>query len=404
MNVMVTYNISIEDGLDLAKEVFSENDLRFFLTLGYDVFKACSARELDKLCNDKHQEYIESLVAQRVKEYDETVYRLQNENVTLADKLASKHQLDILNVTKKYDVETVKKDTIITMLEKQKDDLHQRVKDLQAELNEGVYKRLQDELASKDMELKLMKSTNAAKGVIGENMIIEILKNMYPDAELNSTRKVAHECDIQMRSRDGDLVVFESKYKSAIDKNDVNKFVNDVKGMGDTVTGGIFISILSRNIPGKGNISMEFMKDTGTPIIYMGFSNEQEFNMLFPFYVQSFIRVITALKTREEKQVIDPNEILDEVQFYLQIANDNIKKLDDFKTRFSKFATDIDKNNRTLLERIEKYISKHCVSMSSQAQPSTSPKRRRRTCHVCETCGDEFTALKSLKDHMKTHN
>lgn len=395
---MATYVVTFDAPNDLTRDNLSPNDVKFFLTLGYDVFKACAARELDRLCHEKHEQHIQQLVTQRVKDYEETVYRLQQENVTLTDKLASQHQMELLNVSKKYDIENGKKETMIGVLEK-------RVKDLHMELSEGMYKRLQEELAAKDMELKLMKTTNAAKGVIGENIIIEQLKNVYPDADLNSTRKVAHECDIQMRTRNGDLVVFESKYKTSIDKNDVNKFMNDVKGMSDTVSGGVFISILSRNIPGKGNMCMEFMKDSGVPVAYMGFANESEFNLAFPFYVQAYIRVMEALKTREDKNIVDPNDVLDEVQFYLQVANDNIKKLDEFKGRFNKFAADIDKNNRTLLERIEKYISRHCLSMASQqAQPSsTSPKRRRKATHTCATCGDEFTTAKALKEHIRTH-
>ncbi len=116
-------------------------------------------------------------------------------------------------------------------------------------------------------------NTSTRKGEIGEQMIIEILKEFYSKAIITNTSKEVHCCDVLFKSDNPHIkCIIEVKKKQSIEPRDVTKFKNDVKiQQGNGINCALFISMDSNNIPTKGNFHLEFQNKI--PVLYVCLKN-----------------------------------------------------------------------------------------------------------------------------------
>lgn len=255
---------------------------------------------------------------------------------------------------------------------------------------------LENIIQQKDAELMTLKTCNFVKGFTGENIILSFLRETYPRHEIHHTGKVAHEGDIQMiDTKDDSLIVIESKYKQAIDKNDVEKFCRDVstvcqKDGSVKCVGGIFVSLLTRNIPGKGDAHFEMIGNV--PVMYVGFSNTDEFSVYFKKYIEMFNTLCKFYKA-QGTTLSDVSEFIDEMNFYFNMLIKNKTRIEDFKsnclTKLTKFVGDIETDNKMLLTRIEDILKKN-------------NSLKYTNMHMCGKCGEAFSQKRLLTKHMKS--
>lgn len=106
------------------------------------------------------------------------------------------------------------------------------------------------------------------KGSKGECRVREIIKDYYKNSVINDTSGVAHAGDMRLSIPDTNFVcLIEVKNKKYVTEDDVLKFLNDVETNKKEVTCGLFVSILSENIPTKGSFHIEIKN--ALPIIYV---------------------------------------------------------------------------------------------------------------------------------------
>lgn len=255
---------------------------------------------------------------------------------------------------------------------------------------------LESIIQQKDAELSTLKTCNFVKGMTGEGLLMNFFKEQYPKLVVNHTGKAAHEGDIQLVDVAQDtLIVVESKYKQSIDKNDVDKFCRDVsmvaqKDVSTVCIGGLFVSLLTRNIPGKGDVYFEVIGNV--PVMYVGFSNTEEFAVYFKRYADMFFELCKFYKQQgAQKSSID--EVLEEVNFYFNMLVKNKTRIEDFRTnclsKLNKFVTDIETDNKLILNRVEGMLKKNnCV--------------RYDNVYCCERCGEVFSNKRLHTKHIKT--
>jgi len=153
------------------------------------------------------------------------------------------------------------------------------------------------QLAQLQQQLAILRKSNAGKGVLGEATIATYLRHHFPAHELRDTGKIKHSCDIHLKSPSTSaFVAVESKYKETITRQDVDKFLTDVEYMtttqGASFRAAAFISVRTRNIPGKGELHLEFHKNK--PLIYIGLPSEDAIAPDDPF-VSRCIRILLLL-------------------------------------------------------------------------------------------------------------
>lgn len=251
-------------------------------------------------------------------------------------------------------------------------------------------------LQQKDTEIATLKTCNFVKGATGENVIINLLREYYPKNIIQHTGKVAHEGDIQMiDTKEESLIVIESKYKQSIDKNDVDKFCRDVSNVSQkenstTCIGGLFVSLLTRNIPGKGDAYFEMIGNV--PVMYVGFSGLDEFNIYFKKYLDMF-NELCKFYVHQGVQKSSVDDVLDEMNFYFNLLIKNKTRIEDFKTscltKINKFVCDIETDNKVILNRLEDMLKKN-------------NSLKFKNLNACERCGEIFSNKRLLTKHVKT--
>jgi len=255
---------------------------------------------------------------------------------------------------------------------------------------------LENVIVQKDVELATLKSCNFVKGVTGESLIINFLRETYPKNIVKNTGKTAHEGDIQMIDvKDDTLIMIESKYKQAIDKNDVEKFCRDISTVaqkdGSTqCIGGLFVSLLTRNIPGKGDAYFEMIGNV--PVMYVGFSNTDEFNVFFKKYFDMFNELCRFYQQQGSKKS-SVDDMLEDMNFYFNMLIKNKTRIEDFKanclSKLSKFVTDVETDNKLILSRIEQVLRKN-------------NSLKFKNLNSCDRCGEVFSNKRLLNKHVKS--
>ena len=224
------------------------------------------------------------------------------------------------------------------------------LKNIVNEFCEGELNKLRQLVAEKDNEIKSLRNTNAVKGVIGENLIMDILKDIFRDASIVNTGKHAHECDIQMTDSIGNLIAFESKYKTTITKGDIDKFYYDVENL-PGLHGAVFVSINSCNIPGKGDVCIEF---ANVPLLFIGFNGADDFSAHFPSIVRMFVKFCEVAKKQEpsEEEHVDVNALLDDIEQCLSTMIKNNARISKFHSMVDKAIDELEANNKDIIDRI----------------------------------------------------
>ena len=241
-------------------------------------------------------------------------------------------------------------------------------------------------LKEREEEIKTLKNTNHVKCFLGENLVQTQLANWYPADAIEHTGKTAHEGDIHW-TYDKKIILIECKYKKQIQKIDVDKFYADMKKT--KYAGGIFISIVTPNIPTKGDSCIELLDNM--PIMFLGFSSEEDFinraHVLFDIF-KKLVVICQVNKTITSDSVIDRCFL--ELNFILSTISKNKIKWDEFKTNFHKYYESFANDNNNLITRIEKILLDNSRLIGNGA-----------SFDACAGCDQVFDNKRKLLYHQK---
>jgi len=316
-------------------------------------------------------------------------------------------QEENLNLVKQLDEEISKYQSIISDKNTKIKELDNALKSMISEFCEGELKKLKHALLEKEAEIKTLKNTNAAKGMIGENLIMDTLRRVFTSHDIQNVGKIAHECDIHMHDDHGNIIAFESKYKNNITKYDLDKFYSDMLGFDQNVIAGVFISINTRNIPGKGHMRIEKLEKPTTdqivPILFVGFDHQAHFLEHFPEMIKMFMNIVSLFQELCPEQEdtltpqIDTDELFEHIQQTIDRLMSNMGKMADFKQHTQRFIADMEEQNKSITANLLTLLTKHGKTQTTNRSKSS------RTIYTCEKCNKEvFTNKKHLARHMKS--
>ena len=137
-------------------------------------------------------------------------------------------------------------------------------------------------------------------GAMGEQEVLEMIKNIRPKFETTLVSATGHVADIHSIDHSHHIkYIFEIKHKQHITKDDVNKFKDDVASMQQSETVntiiGVFISLNSDTIPLIGNISI----NKSTIYLTKKYFTIESLSILFKMIETYFIHIDAKNKTEK---------------------------------------------------------------------------------------------------------
>lgn len=266
-------------------------------------------------------------------------------------------------------------------------------------------KKLQDELKERDMTIASLKNTNYCKGIQGETMIRDILMEAFSDYQIEDKSGYAAESDLHMINKHDEFIAIESKYKSIITPQDVDKSIRDLQYLkdkyGQRFVGYIFYSLNTTNIPRKG-ISFEVIEDI--PIMWYGTNIKSD--TFRPQEIVNIAKVIITLSQSLKVRNVSMNdtvelcnEMLDQITSNKKVTEQVYDTIHTMEDQVKKLQT----TNNTLYDKLMTYMTKQGISISvSTSKQGTKRQQVQHTgSYECVKCGKTYTRQSDLTKHNK---
>ena len=228
---------------------------------------------------------------------------------------------------------------------------------------------------------------SSAKGKMSENLVLNTLKDMYPNAEIYSVGQTKETCDIMLVRNNKPKILVENKdWRRPVIQEEVKKFMRDI----DTQKCcGLFLS-QNTTITTKDNF--EINVHDGNVLVYVHCANND------PEKIKIALDIIDAfsntLKILEEESSSDQDmnviskEVTDhinaEYQTFLSKKNKTIKIAKEFI--------------QTLVKQIEEFTIPSLETYLLSKYSLSSSK------YVCEFCGFVGKSQQSKSAHMRGCN
>ena len=168
------------------------------------------------------------------------------------------------------------------------------------------------------------------KGSLGENVVMDILIDKFPNYLVENMSKVPHSGDIQLTLPTGIKIIVEVKnYNKTIDQEQIDKLKFDMRF--NNIKGALFVS-LNSGIVGKKKFELEFFKNNA----------DDYFIIYFPYSMHKSIP--------DKKNIISHNSIEDSIsnlsiklEFGICVVQNIITKLNSNSTyTLNKFFSNVE--------------------------------------------------------------
>jgi hypothetical protein len=342
-------SITIHVSDEIAESGLTGEILSSFLDIGYLLYKHHVLQKVNDLVDGN----IEAIVSQR---YEEKMLNFQRENL----ELVKRHETEIQHKS----VSLAHMTEVVGELKEERRALKAKLDELYQSIYVDSVQKLKEDIKQRDLEISMLKGSNAVKGTMGEATIAEELRKTFPSCEVTNTGKVAQACDLHM-TLEGDLgtIAIESKYKTCIEKRDIDKFTRDMTVLSENkkIIGGVFVSIISPNIPHKGCMCIEYVDST--PVVYLAYTDQDAFRSEFGRHIRMFVSLCTFLQEHSKSSEDTSHdallhEVMEEVKFLQGFFNKNKKRADDIKTKFLKYISDAEDESKVVMERLEGLVKR----------------------------------------------
>lgn len=277
-----------------------EKELNIFLSLGYNISKCYNPKVDDNILDDKIQNLIQSLETKT------------NEREIKLNEIMSSFTSKVFE---KINENSNKMDT--------------------------TSEKINTHLITSIKEITGKSNISTHKGQIGENYVLNTLREAYPNAHTESTVSVSHQSDIQFKQKNEPDILIEIKnYSNTVPSKEVEKFKNDLKNTGYKY--GIFMSFNQKISLIHNKIEIEKYEDI--TILYGSCLNYDKASILMPI---EFINYLS--KTDVSKSNINMS--------YLSETCDNIcisvKELDELYNTLDKNTEKVKKERRTIMSSLD---------------------------------------------------
>jgi hypothetical protein len=303
---------------------------------------------------------------------------IEMERKRIHDEIHGSYQITIDKQTEQVryfqtEIVDLKKSHVVVINQEKKrisDDLHQSYQ-LAIKQQADQINHLQTDLKQKEQGLHNLDSImkyyqscdNATKGAKGENRVQEIVKEYYKNCSIQDTSGTPHSGDLLLTLQNINLTcLIEVKNKKIIAETDIAKFLHDISECKNNINCALFISLITDNIPGKGNFYLEIRNNM--PVIYIYLFDPS--SIKFAIETLSFLNLkfsqTTTTELNHQELTSDTIELIYSEYTTLQqesIRIDNIIKNVEKQLHQLKLSK---KNLNNRVEKISGYYSRH-ISM-----------------------------------------
>lgn len=275
-------------------------------------------------------------------------------------------------------------------------------------LNEHVA-GLRRELMQKEAELNMFKASNHGKGVMGEQLLMRIIEDIFPRYLVEHKGRVGHESDIHIVNARNEVILVESKFKDRITAADVDKFYRDIVEVGNasSVIGGAFICIRSKNIPGKGSLAFEMRNQV--PILFIVFEDEAAAERGLPRHMLVFENVCNTVRGMlnvDTKAASRLAALVQQLSAPLAVIKRNRTRIERLRAEhmvaMNKIILELERDNFELLQLVEKM-----VASQHEQQPAAEVRARgaqalsvKAAGPACSKCSRTFKSAVGLARHV----
>ena len=228
---------------------------------------------------------------------------------------------------------------------------------------------------------------SSAKGKMSENLVLNTLKDMYPNAEIYSVGQTKETCDIMLVRNNKPKILVENKdWRRPVIQEEVKKFMRDIELQKCC---GLFLS-QNTTITTKDNF--EINVHDGNVLVYVHCANND------PEKIKIALDIIDAfsntLKLLEEESCSDQdmNVISKEVSDHINAEYQNFLSK---KNKTIKMAKEF---IQTLVKQIEEFTIPSLETYLASKYSLSSSK------FVCEFCGFVGKSQQSKSAHMRGCN
>jgi len=327
-----------------------------------------SSQNIIKILESMHKDTDNNVIhklAEFKKEYNEDLKT--NLNVHTSDKIAPIINQFNQNLQDKIQIIFNEKVTLLENKIEQIVDTNRKNMDNQTNLTENVSNLI------KKME------NSSAKGAISENLLYNVLLNLFSNAEIIYTNQESHHGDIVLKRKNKNDILFENKdYNHNVPKKEIEKFIDDIN-LNNCC--GIMLSQKS-GISLKDNFEIEIHK--GNVVIYIHNVNystdiiKTAINIID--HLQGEINVNTENTINMEKEMLD--------SINMEYRNYAIQRLEHIET--------IKSMSNRLIKQAEELKHPSIELLLSKYYNSSINKE-----FVC-VCGKTWVSKRSLGSHQKT--
>ena len=228
---------------------------------------------------------------------------------------------------------------------------------------------------------------SSAKGKMSENLVLNTLKDMYPNAEIYSVGQTKETCDIMLVRNNKPKILVENKdWRRPVIQEEVKKFMRDIELQ---KCSGLFLS-QNTTITTKDNF--EINVHDGNVLVYVHCANND------PEKIKIALDIIDAfsntLKLLEEESCSEQemNTISKEVTDHINAEYQNFLSK---KNKTIKMAKEF---IQTLVKQIEEFTIPSLETYLASKYSLSSSK------FVCEFCGFVGKSQQSKSAHMRGCN
>ena len=228
---------------------------------------------------------------------------------------------------------------------------------------------------------------SSAKGKMSENLVLNTLKDMYPNAEIYSVGQTKETCDIMLVRNNKPKILVENKdWRRPVIQEEVKKFMRDIELQ---KCSGLFLS-QNTTITTKDNF--EINVHDGNVLVYVHCANND------PEKIKIALDIIDAfsntLKLLEEESCSEQemNAISKEVTDHINAEYQNFLSK---KNKTIKMAKEF---IQTLVKQIEEFTIPSLETYLASKYSLSSSK------FVCEFCGFVGKSQQSKSAHMRGCN
>ncbi len=181
-------------------------------------------------------------------------------------------------------------------------------------------------------------------GIIGEEMIEQWVREIYPSADIIDKSHETAKGDYHIKISNK-IILFEIKNKKTIANTDIQKFIRDIEENKHDIHAGLFITINTPSIPNKGDFALEYIDNI--PVIYLHVPDRQTLRVA--------IKTLNYLNTKGDEDILTLliNNIYKTTKTISSISSAIAKNNEDCKTNIDSLKKEI----KTQIDALDKLFA-----------------------------------------------